>query len=247
MIAQTFQTEAISRCSFLFFIAGNYQRSMTTSAQPALPYQHPACLQSIAPRNAMTNGILMDERDLGSIGRYYNKQYTQTPLSDLFFHPQNIMTLRDHLEKVLSHLVTTEATNGRIEPGKIHVHVPINDEFAQTMYNVASTNMGFAYTGAWGLQQLNQMFVEWEARVQYYSLRAGALYKQYFLDQNRIKVFPYGEPTRVTKGEITISGSGRSLADPKRQQYQNFLKDVMQVRVDPQTSYPVPLTCQREW
>lgn len=148
-------------------------------------------------------------------GRIYDSLYGRTPVSELFFDPRNLVYLQSQLEQILKRLTQEE------------IRVPINEDFAQSMSNICSDNSWLAYAGLEGLSQLNEMFLETEARIQYVSLRHRKLYYKYFIDGNRMRVFPYGEGTKVVRGEVQISPSGYQLANPWRKQHGNYLHDVL--------------------
>jgi len=156
---------------------------------------------------------------LESIGNWYNAygETSPSPLTNRFFAPDNVAYLQDQLQQLLTKLVG--------QP----VKVPINEEFAQTMQDIASQNSGFFYMGDYGLQQLNEMFVEWEGRIQYISIRQQKLYEQYFIKEDRILTFPYPESTKTLKGEVVIDTSGYLLTNPWKNNYGNFLQDVLQL------------------
>lgn len=151
--------------------------------------------------------------------RWYDRTTQQgTPVTNLFFQPANIQYLKQQLEAILKQL-----TGGQC------INVPVNAEFMQSMTTIAFNNPVFAYLGNDGLQQLNNMFLEWEARIQYVSLRHGKLFNKYFIEADRMRVFPHGVGEKVTKGEVKIAPSGYMLSNPWRKQYGNFLSDVLAV------------------
>jgi hypothetical protein len=146
---------------------------------------------------------------------YYSTglMHQRTPLTDNFFSVENVKYIVDQIEKALFTL-----TNGQ------KVRIPINDELAQTMWDAASQNVGLSYyPGA--VAMLNRYVVEHEARVQYYSLLRRKLWIKYFLTQDRKRVQEYGEYTRNTKGEVTISSSGYMLSDPWKRYRNCYLRD----------------------
>jgi hypothetical protein len=156
---------------------------------------------------------------LSSIGTYYTgvSDTSPTPVSNRFFAPENVAYLQDQLQILLTRLVG--------EP----VRVPINEEFAQSMYDIASRNSGLGFLGDDGLRQLNEMFVESEGRIQYLSIRQGKLQEQLFIKEDRILTFPYPEPTKCVKGELQIDTSGYMLSSPWGNNFGNYLNDVLQI------------------
>jgi len=159
-----------------------------------------------------------------SVGTFYHKQHRLTPVAQLFFAPTNIAYLKDQLEQILQRLTYNPALP---DDQQVRIEVPVTDEFAQTMDDVASRNLWLANSGQDGLRQLNEMFLQWEARIQYASLRHRKLFYKYFIDGDRMRVFPYGAPTKVTRGEVKIAPSGYMLSNPYHKQYGNFLQDVL--------------------
>jgi len=141
--------------------------------------------------------------------------YGKTPASDLFFNAVNMAFLKRRLEEKLS-----ELTGG--EP----IIVNIDADFILKMTSIVDSNPGSAYSGVKGLNFLNKSFLESETSVQYCSLRNRKLFYKYFIDGDRMRVFPYGEGTHVTRGEVTVCPSGYLMSDPRRKQYQQFLRTV---------------------
>jgi hypothetical protein len=160
-----------------------------------------------------------------SLASYYNSIYRRSPLSDLFFAPQNVDFLRTQLEKIL-----TQLTN---EP----IHIEVNNEFLQSMFDICSRNESMAYTALEGLNQLNEAFLEWEARIQYLSLRHRRQYVKYYIEGERLRTMPYGTPEKVMRGEVTVSPSGYMMSNPWRKKYGEFLQDVLCVG-----NHPKPCT-----
>jgi len=156
-------------------------------------------------------------------------RYARTPVSDLFFQPQNILYLQSQLNKILTLLIG--------QP----VQVPANNEMIQTMNDIITQNPGLANMGQDGLNQLNQMLLEWEARIQYVSLRQQKLYEQYYIASNRMVVMPYPKPDKTMKGEVVLDFSGYNLHNPWGREYGTFLHDVLRIgapKCEPQSSQP---------
>lgn len=155
---------------------------------------------------------------LSSGGEFYKKAIhglsSPTPVSNRFFAEDNVRYLQKQLEFLLTQMVG--------QP----VRVPVNEEFYQSMNDIAGQNAGYAFLGDYGLQQLNAMFVQWEARIQYISIRQQKLYDQYFIKENRILHFPYPQPTKAMKGELVVDTSGYMLTNPWGNQFGNYLQDV---------------------
>jgi hypothetical protein len=143
-----------------------------------------------------------------------------THLSRAFFSKENILYITSQISAVLKHM-TQE-----------NVHVPFNDELVQTMVDVMSNNIGLTYVpGAVAI--VNRMVVEHEATILYNSLIRKKLWIKYYLTQDRIKVFPYGEMTKETRGESTVSPSGYMLSSPWSRHRAAYLKQTEGIRTFP--------------
>jgi hypothetical protein len=166
--------------------------------------------------------------DFNNIGQFFNAygNINQSPVSNLFFAPSNIAYLQKQLERVLTFLVNET------------VKVPVNEEFMQSMYDVYSQNGGLAYLNQYGLDQLNENLIEWEARIQYVSIRQQKRYDDWILKENRVLTFPYPEPTKSLKGETVISTSGYMLTNPWKNNFGNALETIY--HIGPRATPPCP-------
>lgn len=186
--------------------------------------------------NKMDYNPPVTETDLNSIGMEYVAQYGRTPVCDLFFHPENILFLKTQLENMLQNM-TQE---------KHPIKVEITSEFCLTMYNVCSQNPSLAYSGFEGLKALNRMFLEWEGRIQYLSLRQHKLYEKWFIRNDRIRVMPYGSMEKVTRGEVVITPSAYTLTSPWNRHRDQYMADIFQPDTrSSYTSYSAPITYGR--
>jgi hypothetical protein len=140
---------------------------------------------------------------------YLNK--LKTPLFTTFFSPENVRYIKQQIEKAL-YILTQE-----------QVVVPINNEFIQTMIDIAQWNVGLAYAPM-STPLLNRAVIDHETQVQYSSLIRKKLYNKYFLQNDRMRTMPYGEYTRNTRGEVTISDSDYQLSHPNRRWRSCYLK-----------------------
>ena len=154
---------------------------------------------------------------LHSVGLQYDQEHGHNPVTKLFFSPKNILFLQSQIEKTL--------TKWTGHP----VRVPLSDELYLTMFEVASRNKWLAYAHISGLRRLNDMVIGHEVNVQYVSLRHKKLFEKYFITGDRMRVFPIGEGTKVTKGEVKVSSSGYMLTNPHKKHYQAFLSDVLDI------------------
>lgn len=107
--------------------------------------------------------------------------------------------------------------------GHMQISVPLNQDFMDTVVRMARQSQGLASDPA-GLFKLNEAIAEHEAQIYFYSAKHEALFDKYFIRQNRIKVFPYGAPTKITRGELTIDPSGRTLSDPASRWQAQYLR-----------------------
>lgn len=158
--------------------------------------------------------------DLSYVSFFYDQQTGRksTPVARMFFDPKNIVFLQQQLEEIL-----------QAWTGDNSIRVPITDEFIQTMYEVCSKNEWLAYSGVDGLKMLNNMVLNHEAKVQYSSLRHRKLFYKYFIHGDRMRVFPYGEPTKVMKGDTKVVSSGYMLTNPHKKSHPQFLKEVLNI------------------
>jgi len=159
-----------------------------------------------------------------SVGHFFNRSQNLAPkdahtvnVYTQFFSPANIAFLQKQLENALTMMVGE------------NVRVPVSDEFAQTMYDVASQNSAFLYMGQYGLDMLNEMVVEWEARIQYVSIRQQKRYDQEIIRMDRILFFPYPEPTKSVRGETVVDTSGYMLTNPWNRNYANAMSDIYKI------------------
>ncbi len=154
---------------------------------------------------------------LESIGNFYYKWTLRppTPLSIAFFAPSNILCIRDAIEKKLGEL-TGEC-----------IRIVITDEFAQTLVDLVFRNSVYAYEPYIGVPILNDMAVEHETSVQYMSLRHRKLFYKRIMNGERLRVFPYGIATKVTKGTVKVSPSSYQLGLPWKRRQSEYLKEVL--------------------
>ena len=165
---------------------------------------------------------------LESVGHFYNRIHRRTPVSDLFFAPANLLYLKEQLEQALF-LLTQE-----------HVEVPFTGEVVDDMYDIVSRNEMMAYWGARGLQLLNEMFLDYETRMHYIGMRQRKLYQRYFITGDRMRVFPYGTPEKVTRGEVTIDPSGYMLGHPWGRRHKAYMKEVLHAGDHVECTRPYP-------
>ena len=175
-------------------------------------------------QSAYENGVC----GLAEVGKFaYKVPYSdQTSVFNAFFSPQNIRYLQTEIEKALTLLVG--------QP----VRVPVNDEFMQTMYDVVDQNQGLAYMGNKALDSLNEMVVEWETRIQYVSLRQQYRYQHWIVDMDQQTFMPYPASDRTLRGEVVIDTSGYTLTSPFKNNWGNYLQDVL--HIGPNSGPPCP-------
>lgn len=136
-------------------------------------------------------------------GRYQGDAILKTSPFCWYFTDSNVEYICSTIAKTLGHLF----------PGENFV-VPANGELADVMVATAISNLGLAGGGKDMLAHLNKEVIEHEARVQFSSMRNKLLYHKWILENDRAKTLPYGEYTRSTKGEVTISTTNYSLSHP---------------------------------
>lgn len=141
-----------------------------------------------------------------------------------YFTEKNLEYICSQIARVLEHLF----------PGEKFV-VPMNAELAQAVVQIAVDNPGLAcapghpHARAY-LTHLNKQVVETEAKIQHSSFIQKKLYYKYILEADRIKTLPYGEYTRSTKGEVTMSTSDYLLRDPRARHRNSYMEQAEGMR-----------------
>lgn len=153
-------------------------------------------------------------------------RHADTPLMRAFFSRENVSGILCVLEKALE--LALKSSNP--------VRVPFNEEFVQTMWDVARSNVGLTYTKD-ALAILNRLVIDHEAEVQYWSFMRRKLWIKYYITQDRMRVFPYGEMTKGTKGERTVSGSGYMLSNPWSRFQKCYLHDAEGIKCNDDGTY----------
>lgn len=162
------------------------------------------CMPSELPCNQIDG----DTRQIQFSPEYVMQMYLSTStrhqrniLTENFFSYNNIFMILRVLENMLTKYIG--------EP----VRIPFNDEFVQTMWEVASQNTGLTNVpGAVAI--LNKAVIDHEFNVHSNSLLHRKLWIKYYIKQDRMRVMPYGELTKQTKGDDVISTSSYSLSHP---------------------------------
>ena len=147
--------------------------------------------------------------------RQVNSTLPLCPLSAAFLDPENV----DYILRAVSANLTK------------WFGVPIKScmsaELATQMIELINSNQGLAYTPS-QVCVLNDIVIRNEVRVQFYSLRQKALYYKYFINANRLKVFPY--PTkpdgRGTK-DVHVETADYMLTNPRKQHRREYLQQVL--------------------
>jgi hypothetical protein len=152
--------------------------------------------------------------NISNIANEYNKQFKQTPLSQQFFDENNIRWICYIIEIKLNEKF-----------GKL-IFVPINNELIQTMFNVCSNNSIYAYYPQY-VKVLNNAVIEHEYKIQASSVVHQLLYKRYMIYQNRVRVLPYGKPTKMNSKDISWDTSTYYLNNPWKKRYNTFLSSVL--------------------
>lgn len=157
-------------------------------------------------------------------------RHQRTDLVDAFFGRENVSHLLDKLERALQQALESETPT----------RVAFNDEFVHTMWEVARDNMGLAYVPG-ALNVLNRLVIDHEFNVHYHSFLRRKLWIKYYLEQDRMRVFPHGELTKGTRGERTVSVSGYMLSNPWANHRTCYLRDAEGLRPCSGGAYePIP-------
>ena len=143
-----------------------------------------------------------------------NHRNQRTPLTVNFFSTKNVLFITKEIARIL------EKRTGSEKP----IHIPFNDEVAQTMIDVAQNNIGLTYVPG-AVSILNRQVIEHEVTVFYNSLLRKKLWIKYYLAQDRMRVMPYGELTKETRGESIVSPSHYMLSNPWSRYQAAYLKD----------------------
>lgn len=136
------------------------------------------------------------------------------PLFKAFFSQENLQYILNQIEK---HLFD--------ELGE-HVTVAINNtDTIEQFIKVASSNLGLvSFPQSQALQYMNASLIQHEAFIAKESLLWKRLHKKYFIDQDRLRVMPYGALSKETKGTNVLSEKGYMISHPwKRNRNQALL------------------------
>ena len=127
--------------------------------------------------------------------------------------PQNVGHVVEQVEQKLSYAMQ--------QP----VYLPIDDQVVHTFTDLLIHNSGLTYnTNA--VDEINEAAIGRILHERYYGLRQRKLYYRYFINQDRIRTFPWGEPTKVVRGEVDIMKDGYMLSHPWKSQQASYLRDV---------------------
>lgn len=145
-------------------------------------------------------------------GRYEGTMILQVPPFNKYFTETNVEYICYQIARVLENLF----------PGEKFV-VPVNAELADTIISTALSNIGLAGGGDAELAFMNREVIEYESTVQYSSMRNTLRYFKYILENDRMKTMPYGEYTKATKGEVTVSTSQYALSHPWAKERDSYM------------------------
>lgn len=127
-----------------------------------------------------------------------------SPLVEAFFSSENIQFIQDKISEKLFSMT-----------GGMKIRIAMDNDVVNTIIETANRNLGLVrYPLPQALAFMNASVIEHESQIAYQSLVRKELFRKYFIDEDRIRVFPYGEMTKQTKGENVISGGGYHLSHP---------------------------------
>lgn len=149
-----------------------------------------------------------------SVGTFYNQRYKRTPVSDMFLSPTNLKFLQHALQQMMFELFSKKFA------------VAMDHPYIELLYKTAGMNPGMAYFGMDGLKALNRHFLVEQCRILYFSYREDQLFEEFFIEDDREKVLPYGIPEKVTKGQIVYDPSSYFLQSPSTQYHNDYMKTV---------------------
>lgn len=140
-------------------------------------------------------------------------QMLETPLTRAFLHPDNVQHIIDEISKRITRFAGYRITVG------------ITQQFIAVMLDVALFRQEHAYRPELGLPILNHYVIQHEVNLLMTTLRNEMRYEQQIMEDNRMKVFPYGIPTKIanTRGELCISHSGYQLAHPFGAHFRDYI------------------------
>ena len=196
------------------------------SQQSQLPPEYPEAL------GGMYSDNIIDPSDVKIL--YYDQvikgHITQpTPLSEAFLKTENMEYIRRQIE-----------TNIRQYTQDDGIRFLLTREFAQTVIDHVRDNMALAYDVKNGIPILNDIIVHHETEIALLSQRQGRRYERWVLNNDRMKVMPYGfgDKTLHVRGENPVSSAGYQMNHPFQSQYKNYLRDVIRIQAPSLSTAP---------
>jgi len=187
-------------------------------------------IDTCEPENACFPNNLMNEMNINYTPEYamqtflsISSWHKQNPLTDAFFSMENVLYIISEIRKVLKIL------------SKKNVNVVFSNEMLQTLVDTASHNLGLSVSDK-SLDLMNYHVIKHESNILYNSLIRRNLWIKYYLQQDRMKVFPRAEMTKVTKGESVVCPSGYMLSNPWSRHRDCYLHDTEGIRRCKETS-----------
>ena len=207
----------------LFSVMCNMPTKMTTPPAQQQSFEYPEALGGIYSDN------IINPSDVKTL--YYdqviNGRITQpTPLSDAFLDTNNIDFIRQQIETNIRNYIQDE-----------NIRFLLTREFAQTVIDNIRDNMVLAFDVQNGIPILNDMIIHHETEIALLSQRENRRYERWILNNDRMKVMPYGfgDKTLHARGENQVSPSGYLMNHPYQSQYKTFLRDIIRIQ-DPSLS-----------
>jgi hypothetical protein len=152
-----------------------------------------------------------------------------TPFSEAFLNPNNMEYIRQKIEN-----------NIRNYLGEDNVRFLLTREFAQTVIDYVRDNMALSHDVKYGVAVLNDMIIHHETEIALLSQRQNRRYERWALNNDRIRVMPYGigDKTLHAHGENQVSPAGYELNHPYQSQHKAFLRDVLRIQCPSNSSAP---------
>ena len=144
----------------------------------------------------------------------------QTPLSDAFLSPRNIEYIRQQIEIQLQHYL------------KEQVGFLLTREFSSNIIDVLLGHDRYNNEPQMIIPYLNSLIIKQELELALISQNQQKRYEKWGLRNDRMKVIDYGlgDKTLHAKGENQVNPSGYNLQHPHKNRYQQYLKEVMNIK-----------------
>jgi hypothetical protein len=202
----------------LFSVMCNIPSKVNQQQQQQPPFEYPEAM------GGMYSDNIISPSDVKTL--YYDQvikgRITQpTPLSEAFLETNNIEFIRQQIENNIRNYLQDE-----------NIRFLLTREFAQTVINNIRDNMSLAFDVQTGIPILNDIIIHHETEIALLSQRENRRYERWVLNNDRMKVMPYGfgDKTLHVRGENQVSPSGYLMNHPYQSQYKTFLRDIIRVQ-----------------